>query len=42
MIFFKIIDIWLDCLTEDYGLTDDAQEGFRQGRTTNCHQAPTG
>jgi hypothetical protein len=31
MIFLKIIDIRLDHLTEDYGLIDDAQEGFRKG-----------
>ena len=29
----KIIDIRLDHVTEDYGLIDDAQEGFRQGRS---------
>jgi hypothetical protein len=29
MISLKIIDILLDHLTEDYGLIDDAQEGFR-------------
>ncbi len=34
MIFLKIIDIRLDHVTEDYGLIDDAQEGFRQGSTT--------
>jgi hypothetical protein len=34
MIFLKIIDIRLDHLTEDYGLIDDAQEGFRKGRST--------
>ena len=34
MIFLKIIDIRLDHVTEDYGLIDDAQEGFRQGRST--------
>ncbi len=34
MIFLKIIDIRLDHLTEDYGLIDDAQEGFRQGCST--------
>jgi hypothetical protein len=33
MIFLTIIDIWLDHATEDNGLIDDAQEGFRQGRT---------
>ncbi len=34
MIFLKIIDILLDHLTEDYGLLDDAQEGFRQCSST--------
>ncbi len=34
MIFLKVIDIRLDHVTEDYGLIDDAQEGFRQGRST--------
>ena len=34
MIQPNIIDIRLDHVTEDYGLIDDAQEGFRQGRST--------
>ncbi len=34
MIFLKIITVRLDHLTEDYGLLDDAQEGFRHCRGT--------
>ncbi len=34
IIFLKNIDILLDHLTEDYGLIDDVQGGFRQGRST--------
>jgi hypothetical protein len=34
MIFLKLIDIWLDHFTEDYGLIDDAREGFRKSRST--------
>jgi hypothetical protein len=34
MIFLKIITIRLDHVTEDYGLLDDAQEGFRHCRGT--------
>ncbi len=33
-IFLKIITVRLDHVTEDYGLLDDAQEGFRRGRST--------
>ena len=39
MIFLKIIDIQLDHVTEDYGHIDDAQEGFRHGRSTKCQLA---
>ena len=34
MIFLKIITVLLDHVTEDYGLLDDAQEGFRHCRGT--------
>ncbi len=34
MIFLKIIYVWLDHLTEDYGLINDAQDGFYKGRST--------
>jgi hypothetical protein len=34
MIFLKRIDMLLDHLTKDYGLLDDAQESFCQGRCT--------
>jgi len=34
IILLKIVDTRLDHVTEDYVLLDDAQEGFRQGRST--------
>ncbi len=34
VIFLKIITVRLDYVTEDYGLLDDAQEGFRYCRST--------
>ncbi len=37
MIFPKIVTVRLDHVTEDYGLHDDAQEGFRHCRGTK-HQ----
>jgi hypothetical protein len=33
-LFLKIMDMRLDRITEDYGLIDDAQEGFRRCRNT--------